>query len=105
MVVFVGYTGLYLWAKKLGRTSRIQPWEVGRMKNRYESSALNAGAIFFSLVVVPIGGVLAIIGIAGDPNASDDAARYFVLGIAVTFLRELYMVLCDLFAKRTPTVT
>jgi hypothetical protein len=99
-----GYFGLRLWAKRMGKFSTVQFYDVGQIKNRYESKGLNAGALFLSLVVSPIGGVIFALGLFDAFDTDMANILCIVGGLALTFSREYYMLLCDVFAKRTPTV-
>jgi hypothetical protein len=103
-VVSLALIGLTRWAKKLGRQARIPFWQVDRMRNRYEPGVLNGIALILSLVVVPISAIVLIIAIY--LYATDNALTFLIapIGMLLGTSRDVYMALCDIFAKRTPAV-
>jgi hypothetical protein len=104
MVAPIVYGVLFLWAKRIGRFSRLQFWELGRMKDRYESQPLNMLAIGLSLTAAPIGSVLFGLGIFSAFGTDHENLIALAGGLSLVLVREIDIVACDMFAKRTLTV-
>jgi hypothetical protein len=98
------YVVLFLWAKKIGEVSRVEIWHVGRMKDRYESKALNVGLLGLSFTAAPIGTVLFSLGLFEVFSTDRTDLIALAAGLSLVALREIFIVVCDLFADRTPTV-
>jgi hypothetical protein len=104
MVAVAIYFGFYLWAKRAGTFSPIKLWEVGRMKDRYESQALNVLALALSLIAAPVGSVLFGLGVFEVFGTDRENLIALVAGLALLVSREIFLICCDLFAKRTVSV-